>query len=139
MRTPILPAGAGDELDAATRARAVDLLREGGVVAAPTDTLYGLCALAFERRGVESVREAKGLAEDDPLLLIVPDASWARELASEISPAANDMMERLWPGPLTFLLAAGERVPTWVRGEQPAVAVRWPLPCAALALARAVA
>lgn len=138
MHSRTLPVGAGEPLESEACARAAGLLGEGGVVAAPTDTLYGLCALALDRRGVDRIRALKGLREEDPVLLLLPDPGWARELCGPAPDYAREIMERCWPGPLTLLLPAGARVPRWIRGSHSTVAVRLPAPCPAGALARAV-
>ncbi|MGH7777927.1 MAG: L-threonylcarbamoyladenylate synthase, partial [Candidatus Dormibacterales bacterium] len=112
--------------DAAGLRRAAHLLVRGGVVAFPTDTVYGLAALATDRTAVERVYRIKGRARDKPLVLMVLDASGLDEWA-ELSPAAASLAARWWPGPLTLVLKARAAVAPWlVAGDPPLIGVRVP-------------
>ena len=104
----------------------VALLRQGGIVAFPTDTLYGLGADAFNESAVERVFEAKGRPHGMPLPLLLPDGDWLSVIASEVSPLAQILADRFWPGPLTLVLPAGPRVPALVTARGWTVAARVP-------------
>ena len=86
-------------------AAAVAALREGGVIAFPTDTVYGLAVLPG---GESKVYELKGRPEERPLILMVAEPA-AAEAFVEVDRRARTFMERWWPGPLTLVLPAGER------------------------------
>ena len=119
-------------------ARLVELLSAGGVVGFPTDTVYGLAALASDERAVQRVFDIKGRPLSQPLVLMVPEASLVPELA-EVGERERAYMERWWPGPLTLVLRARPHLrPPLVRGEPPTVGVRIPDHPGALALLRAV-
>jgi L-threonylcarbamoyladenylate synthase len=119
--------------------RAAHLLRMGDVVGFPTDTVYGLAALARHGRAVRRVFEVKGRSFSQPLILMVADpeqlAGWA-----EVDERAMGYMRRWWPGPLTLVLRAAEGVgpPLTGRSRPRTIAVRIPDHEVALALLRQV-
>ncbi len=86
--------------------RCRDVIRSGGVVAFPTDTFYGLGVDPLNAAAVERLFVIKGRAADQPILLLLPDAGAVRTWASSVSPAAERLMERFWPGPLTLVFSA---------------------------------
>jgi L-threonylcarbamoyladenylate synthase len=106
-------------------ARAVDVLRRGGVVAFPTDTVYGLGASIFLPRAVEKVFELKGRSRHQPLPVLVGSLDQVSRLAS-LSPQALALAEEFWPGGLTLVLAALETAPELVTAGSGKVAVRQP-------------
>jgi L-threonylcarbamoyladenylate synthase len=83
---------------------AATLLREGGIVAFPTETVYGLGADARSTAAVEAVFAAKGRPADNPLIVHIADRSQLTELITEIPPVALILMDEYWPGPLTIVL-----------------------------------
>ncbi|WP_166243491.1 L-threonylcarbamoyladenylate synthase [Paenibacillus turpanensis] len=94
---------------------AADILRAGGVVAFPTETVYGLGADATNTKAVERVFEAKGRPSDNPLIVHVASIRQAEELAVELHELERQLMEKFWPGPLTVIVpvkpgAVSERV-----------------------------
>jgi len=113
-------------LDSEALARAVAALREGLLVAFPTETVYGLGANARDPAAVARLYAAKGRPADHPVIVHVakPDAlaHWARE----IPPAARALAERFWPGPLTLVLERASGVRDAITGGQDTVAVRCP-------------
>ena len=97
-----------DDPDGALRAAAA-VLRGGGVVAIPTDTVYGLAAVAAKPEAVARLAAMKGRSKSQPIAVLVSDAAQAEELAGELSAEAISLMDAFWPGPLTIVLpiAAG--------------------------------
>ena len=125
MNTEILSTFEGDHQRA--REVAVELLREGEVVALPTETVYGLAADALDPIAVAKIFEAKGRPRFDPLIVHVPDRNWLDKVAS-VSTKDRTLVERLaeefWPGPLTIVLPKREVVPEIVTAGLETVAVR---------------
>jgi L-threonylcarbamoyladenylate synthase len=123
---------------AAGIARAVGLLRAGEVVGFPTDTVYGLAALARHERAVRRVFEIKGRSLSQPLILMVADAAQLEGWA-DVDDRARAYMRRWWPGPLTLVLRAREGIgPPLTSATQPrTIAARIPDHPVALALLRA--
>lgn len=105
-------------------ARAAVLLRQGGVVAFPTETVYGLGALAFDARAVARIFEIKGRPSFDPLIVHVADRSMLQEVVGVVPAAGETLIERFWPGPLTLVLAKRPAVPGLVTAGLSTVAVR---------------
>lgn len=94
-----------DDPDGALRA-ATEVLRGGGVVAIPTDTVYGLAAVATKPEAVAKLAAMKGRSKSQPIAVLVSDAVQAEELAGELSAEAMSLMDAFWPGPLTIVLPA---------------------------------
>ena len=118
--------------------RAAALLRTGGVVAFPTETVYGLGADAFDARAVARIFEIKARPTFDPLIVHVLDEVMLARVASSVSPAVRALIARFWPGPLTLVLRKQAEVPDLVTAGLPTVAVRMPAhPIARALLARA--
>lgn len=118
-------------------ARAAERLRAGGVVAFPTETVYGLGADARNEDAVRRVFAIKGRPADHPLIVHLAEAAQADAWANAIPETARRLMARFWPGPLTLVLAARDDVPRVVTGGQDSVALRAPSHPMALALLRA--
>ena len=96
------------DVDEGGIARAAQILRDGGLVAVPTETVYGLAARADSDAAVARIYRAKGRPSFNPLIVHVASLEQARSLA-EISPEAEQLAARYWPGPLTLVLAAPAR------------------------------
>lgn len=113
--------------DAASVARAAQILRQAGLVALPTETVYGLAARADSEAAVAAIYEAKGRPEFNPLIVHVASLEQARALAS-FSPAAEVLAARFWPGPLTLVLPllAGAPVVPAVTAGLSTIALRMP-------------
>lgn len=133
MLTPVDPA----EPDEEVIARAADVLRRGGLVAFPTETVYGLGADALDAAAVRRIFAAKGRPSYNPLIAHVASVEAARELVAEWPPAAERLAAAFWPGPLTLVLRKRAHVPDEVTAGLPTVAVRVPGHPVALALLRA--
>jgi L-threonylcarbamoyladenylate synthase len=128
--TKVLPA------DADSIAQAVAILREGGLVAFPTETVYGLGANALDARAVAGVFAAKGRPSHNPLIVHVADVAAAVALARDWPTLAQRLAERFWPGPLTLVVPASYRIPELVTAGGPTVALRVPAHPVAQALLR---
>jgi L-threonylcarbamoyladenylate synthase len=118
-------------------ARAAAVLRRGGLVAFPTETVYGLGANALDAEAVRRIFAAKGRPPHNPLIVHLADTSRVREVAADWPPEAERLAERFWPGPLTLVLPRAAAVPDIVTAGGPTVAVRVPVHPVALALLRA--
>jgi L-threonylcarbamoyladenylate synthase len=114
----------------------VEVLRQGGVVACPTETWLGLLADAHSETALQRLAELKGRPPDMPIALLLPDAGAIAEVALPPSPAARALMEAYWPGPLTILLEAKPGLsPRLTRDGKVGVRVPGPSPAADLARA----
>ena len=130
---PVLPVDP-EHPDPEAIARAAAFLREGRLVAFPTETVYGLGAHALDARAVRRIFEAKGRPSNNPLIVHVADAEGARALVSSWPETAQRLADVFWPGPLTLVLPRDARVPDAVTAGLDSVAVRVPAHPVALAL-----
>ena len=119
-------------------ARAAAILRDGGLVAFPTETVYGLGANALDERAVARVFEAKARPRFDPLIVHIADLQWLGRLTADFPPLARKLADKFWPGPLTLVLPKTPAVPDLVTAGGPTVAIRVPDHPVALRLLRAV-
>lgn len=111
---------------AETALLAAQMIKNGDLVAIPTETVYGLGANGLDPQAVAKIFEAKGRPQDNPLILHVADAAQIDELCHHIPQAAYRLAESFWPGPLTMVLPARECVPRCTTAGLPTVAVRCP-------------
>jgi len=116
--------------------RAAGILRTGGLVALPTETVYGLGANALDRSAVERIFAAKSRPAWDPVIVHVASQSMLDGLVDAIPEKARRMIEEFWPGPLTLLLKRSRAVPDVVTAGRPLVGVRMPSHPVALELIR---
>ncbi|MEN9791199.1 MAG: hypothetical protein RLZZ63_857 [Gemmatimonadota bacterium] len=123
--------------DAAGIAAAAAIIRQGGLVAFPTETVYGLGAHALDAAAVRKIFEAKGRPAFNPLIVHMLDADAARALVTEWPPLADALTKRFWPGPLTLVLPRRPIVPDVITGGGPTVAIRSPAHPVARALLEA--
>ncbi len=107
-------------------AAAIARLKDGGIVAFPTETVYGLGADAFNPQAVARVFELKGRPANNPLIVHVSSAAMAREVVSVWPRSAEALAEAFWPGPLSIVLPKSTRVPSIVTAGGANVAVRCP-------------
>ena len=107
-------------------AQAADILRRGGLLAIPTETVYGLGADGLDETAVLHIFEAKGRPQDNPLILHIPDASWLTSYCEDVPDAAYKLAERFWPGPLTMILKKKPCVPLRTTGGLETVGMRCP-------------
>jgi L-threonylcarbamoyladenylate synthase len=117
-----------------TISRAAQTLRAGGLVAFPTETVYGLGADARSPAAVKAVFDAKGRPATNPLIVHVNSVEMARSVALHWPRQAEDLAARFWPGPLTLVLERGPAIPDAVSAGGPTVAIRIPDHPVALAL-----
>jgi L-threonylcarbamoyladenylate synthase len=125
MRTEVLHLDP-HEPDRALVRRAAEVLRGGGLVAFPTETVYGLGADARNAAAADRIFTAKGRPARNPLIVHVATAEAARELAAYWPEAAQLLAERFWPGPLTLVVPRGRTIPDVVTAGGPTVALRAP-------------
>ena len=116
--------------------RAAEILRAGGLVALPTETVYGLGANALDAAAVSRIFAAKQRPAWDPVIVHVADEAMLDGLVCKIPEAARKLMKAYWPGPLTLLLPRTEAVPHAVTAGRPLVGVRMPAHPVALELIR---
>ena len=105
---------------------AVQIIRNGGLVAAPTETVYGLCANALNETAVNNIFKAKGRPNDNPLIIHIADLNMLYELVREVSPTAKLLIDKFWPGPLTLIFKTKDIVPHAVTAGLDTVAIRFP-------------
>jgi L-threonylcarbamoyladenylate synthase len=114
--------------------RAADILRSGGLVAFPTETVYGLGADAFNEEAVRRVYRVKGRPEDNPLIVHIASLQNAELFAEEIPPKGRMLAEIFWPGPLTLVMSGKKKIPSVVTAGLSTVALRVPKNAATLRL-----
>ncbi len=126
-----------DHPDPAVVERAAAIIRRGGLVAFPTETVYGLGANALDESAVRSIFTAKRRDLDDPLIVHVASVDDLATVVAEVPPTARALADRFWPGPLTLVLPKLPIVPDAATAGLPTVAVRVPSHPVAQALIRA--
>lgn len=105
---------------------AAAILRDGGLVGIPTETVYGLGANGLNEEAVAHIFEAKGRPQDNPLILHIPDASWLERYCKDIPLTAYKLADAYWPGPLTMILRRKDIVPDAVTAGLDTVGMRCP-------------
>ena len=105
---------------------AVEIIKRGGLVAVPTETVYGLAGNGLDAEAVAKIYEVKGRPAIKPLSLLVPDLSVAETVCAEIPGPARKLAEKYWPGPLTIVLPRRENVPDIVTAGGATIGVRCP-------------
>lgn len=113
-------------LSAADIAPAAEILRRGGLLGIPTETVYGLGANGLNSEAVAHIFEAKGRPQDNPLILHIPSADWLERYCEDIPEAAYTLARRFWPGPLTMILKHKSIVPAAVTAGLDTVGMRCP-------------
>jgi L-threonylcarbamoyladenylate synthase len=136
LRLPVDPENLNTPAALDALDRAARLLASGGLVALPTETVYGLGAHALDRRAVARIFAAKKRPSWDPIIVHISTVDMAERLAASIPPAAYSLMHAFWPGPLTLLLPRGIAIPDEVTSGRPLVGLRMPAHPVALALIR---
>ncbi|HEX8813738.1 MAG TPA: L-threonylcarbamoyladenylate synthase, partial [Terracidiphilus sp.] len=105
---------------------AAEILRSGGLVAFPTETVYGLGANALDPAAVARIFAAKERPSWDPVIVHISDTAMLSDIASEVVPPAQALIASFWPGPLTLLLPRSSAVPDAVTAGRALVGVRMP-------------
>ena len=105
---------------------AAEILKNGGVVGMPTETVYGLAASAYDNSAIKKVFEAKGRPQDNPLIVHISDMQMLCEVAEDIPEIVYTLAENFWPGPLTMVLHRTEKIAESVSAGLLTVAVRMP-------------
>jgi L-threonylcarbamoyladenylate synthase len=118
-------------------ARAAEVIQRGGLVAFPTETVYGLGANALDAAAVKRIFQAKGRPATNPVIVHAADAASAAKIVAKWPEAAQRLAERFWPGPLTLVLQKSAIVPDVVTAGGPTVAIRVPAHPVARALIQA--
>lgn len=106
--------------------RATDLLLQGEVIALPTDTVYGVAALAFDHEAVAKIYQVKERPFDKAIPVFVPSVADLSRVCGDIRPAVLPFLEQYWPGALTVILPVSPNLPGIVTNNGPTVAVRMP-------------
>lgn len=101
-----------------------DILKRGGVIAYPTETVYGLGVDALNERGIRRLFEIKLRAPDKPISVLVRDAVMLGRVVSRIPPMARPIMERHWPGPVTIVFPASSDIPPLLTGQTGTIGAR---------------
>ncbi len=113
-------------LTQADAALAAEILRQGGLVGIPTETVYGLGANGLDPEAVSHIFQAKGRPQDNPLILHIPEASWLERYCKEIPLTAYQLAKAYWPGPMTMILKRKDIVPDVVTAGMDTVGMRCP-------------
>lgn len=105
---------------------AAEIIIKGGVVAFPTETVYGLGANALDEKAIEKIFTAKGRPQDNPLIVHIGSISQLKELVKSVPEQAHLLMEKFWPGPLTLIFNRTDIIPDRITGGLSTVAIRMP-------------
>lgn len=137
MKTQYLTWKTGNECTEKETKAIKNIIQSGGLVAFPTETVYGLGGNALDEEAAARIYAAKGRPSDNPLIVHIADTSVLEELVSEIPEKAYPLMEKFWPGPLTLIFNKSDKVPKGTTGGLDTVAIRMPEHEGALAFLRA--
>ena len=125
MKTEVLSLTSAALFEAALT-RTADLLARGGVVALPTETVYGLAANALDPTAVAQIYQVKGRPSHNPIIVHVSGLAMARECARQWPQTAERLAAAFWPGPLTLVVPRSPRIPDVVTAGGDTVGLRWP-------------
>jgi L-threonylcarbamoyladenylate synthase len=104
--------------------KAAQMVLRGGIIAFPTETFYGLAADALNEAALKKIFQVKKREEGNPLLLLIADKSWLKGLVQNISPLAERLMDRFWPGPLTLVFNASPQLSPLLTADTGKIGVR---------------
>ena len=121
VQTELLDASTGESIEKAGK-----ILKNGGLVGIPTETVYGLAANALDGSAVAKIFAAKGRPVDNPLIVHISEFSQIYRLVKEVPDSAKRLAEKFWPGPLTMILQKSDLIPNEVSAGLPTVAIRFP-------------
>lgn len=136
LRLSVDPQNLASESSRASLQRAAEILRSGGTVALPTETVYGLGANALDAAAIAKIFIAKERPLWDPLIVHISDSEMLRQVVESVCASAQNLIDAFWPGPLTLLLPKSRAVPDAVTAGRPRVGVRMPQHPVAHALIR---
>lgn len=105
---------------------ACEILKKGGIVAVPTETVYGLAANCYDEAAVKKIFEAKGRPQDNPLIVHICDMEMLKDIAREIPEIALKCAQKFWPGPFTMILPKTEKIGDCISPNLDTVAIRLP-------------
>lgn len=125
--------------DASLLEEAGQIIRRGGIVVFPTETVYGIGANGLDEKACKAIYEAKGRPSDNPLILTVPDKAAVSSVVATVSPTAQKLLDAFWPGPLTIIFPRKNCVPDAATGGLDTVALRCPDHALATAFLKACA
>jgi len=137
MQTSVVKVTEDANKDVGIYEEAGRILREGGLVAFPTETVYGLGGNGLDESASRKIYAAKGRPSDNPLILHIADTKMLYEIAEEVSDTARKLIDAFWPGPLTIVFKKAKNVPYETTGGLDSVAVRMPSHPVAAAMIRA--
>ena len=126
METIIAQITENEEQNQKIYEQASDILKRGGLVAFPTETVYGLGADALDEEASAKIYAAKGRPSDNPLIVHIADTKALEELSCDVTAQAKLLAEKFWPGPLTMILKKSDCVPKSITGGLGTVAIRMP-------------
>lgn len=106
--------------------KAVSILRNGGIIATPTDTVYGLVASIFNKEAVEKIYSVKKRPNNKPLIVLISDINQFKDLTINTNKYTKILIEKFWPGPLTLVLKKSSSVPDYVTSYKNFVGIRFP-------------
>jgi len=104
--------------------QAAEVMRNGGIIIYPTETLYGLGADPLDFEAINRLYEIKGRERDKPIPFLIKDQEMLATLVADIPPIGRQLMEQYWPGPLTLIFRAKEGLPPPLRGKEGTIGVR---------------
>ena len=125
MQTKLIKIDADDPNKEDMR-EAAEIIRSGGLVAFPTETVYGLGANALDPEASKRIYAAKGRPSDNPLIVHISRFEELLSIAKEVPPQAKKLADAFWPGPLTMIVWKNEKVPYETTGGMDTVAIRMP-------------
>lgn len=126
-----------DDINQKAITQAGEIIKKGGLVAFPTETVYGLGANALDESASAKIYQAKGRPSDNPLIAHIADVDMLKPLVKEIPEKAKVLIDNFWPGPLTLIFEKSDVVPKGTTGGLETVAVRFPDHHIAIALIKA--
>lgn len=116
-----------ENIDRESLKEAGDIIKRGGLVAFPTETVYGLGGDALNPDSSKKIYQAKGRPSDNPLIVHICNMDDMKKIVKEVTPAAKKLADRFWPGPLTMILTKADCVPMETTGGLDTVAIRMPV------------
>ena len=125
MNTKIVKINAAN-IDETAIEQAAEIIKNGGLVAFPTETVYGLGANALDSEASKKIYEAKGRPSDNPLIAHIASLDTLDEIVGEVNDVAKKLIEKFWPGPMTLIFKKKELVPDSTTGGLKTLAVRFP-------------